>query len=209
MQASNQADKIIEFTLRHVPFDGWTMDALRRGAVDAGENPDDAVRLFKSSHLNMIEYYSQMLDRQMVSLIEKENLEEMKIRERIATCVIIRLKLMEPYRESVQKASIVLALPQNTPLATKLMYQTVSKMWYCAGDTSTDYNFYTKRGLLSLVYSSTLLYWFRDTSLNFTDTQSFLRRRIENVLAIPKVTGQVKKVFDTLTKPLRGFWPTR
>lgn len=205
MEPSPRADKIIEFSLRHVPFDGWTMDALRRGATDAGENPEDAIRLFKARPLQMIEYYSQMLDRQMVSKLEEKDLESMKIKDRIATAVMTRIQLMSPYREAAQKAAGILSLPHHAPLATKLLYHTVSTIWYCAGDTSTDYNFYTKRGLLSLVYSSTLLYWFRDTSHNYADTQNFLYRRIENIMKIPKITNQAKHMFETITKPIKNF----
>lgn len=205
MEASPYADKIMEFTLRHVPFDGWTIEALKRGAVDAGENPDDAVRHFQARPLNMIEYYSRMLDRQVAMLAEQQDISSMKVRDRIAKCVMLRLNLMGPYREAAQKAAVILSLPQNTPLASKLVYSTVNTIWHCAGDDSTDYNFYTKRALLSFVYSSTLLYWFRDISAGYANTQEFLYRRLENVMAIPKIKSQVNQVFETITKPLKDF----
>ena len=44
---------------------------------------------------------------------------------------------------------MVLAHPQHAKLAAKMLYDTVDAMWRAAGDTSTDYNFYTKRATLS------------------------------------------------------------
>ena len=32
---SARCDAVILAALKHVPFDGWTVDALRRGAADA------------------------------------------------------------------------------------------------------------------------------------------------------------------------------
>src|SRR3546814_8607904 len=85
-------------------------------------------------------------------------------------------------------------MPQNGPLAAKLLYRTVDAIWYACGDTATDYNFYTKRALLAGVYSSTLLYWLNDRSEGFAATWAFLDRRIGEVL---KVAGQLGKGVGT------------
>ena len=68
----------------------------------------------------------------------------------------------------------------------RLLYKTVDAMWYAAGDTSTDFNFYTKRATLAGVYSSTLLYWLNDRSEGNEATWSFLDRRIEDVMRFEK-----------------------
>ena len=74
--------------------------------------------------------------------------------------------------------------------------------WRTIGDTSTDFNFYTKRGLLSGVYTSTMLYWFADTTEDFAETWKFLDNRIANVMQIEKVKSAVLKVAGTLPNPL-------
>src|SRR3546814_13076715 len=93
-------------------------------------------------------------------------------------------------REAVRRAIGYLALPQNALLSTRLLYRTVDAMWYAAGDTATDWNFYSKRALLAAVYSSTLLYWLNDRSEGFVDTWGFLDRRIGDVLRIPREIGR-------------------
>jgi ubiquinone biosynthesis protein COQ9 len=86
-------------------------------------------------------------------------------------------------------------LPPNLPLATKLLYNTVDAMWRAAGDTSTDFNFYTKRGILAGVYSSTLVRWFNDQSEGDTETNAFLGARIENVMQFERLKAQVREGF--------------
>ena len=88
--------------------------------------------------------------------------------------------------------SLASTLPFNAGLALKLLYKTVDAMWYAAGDTSTDFNFYTKRATLAGVYSSTLLYWLNDRSAGGEATWGFLDRRIDDVMKIEKLKSQVK-----------------
>jgi ubiquinone biosynthesis protein COQ9 len=63
-------------------------------------------------------------------------------------------------------------------------------MWRLAGDTSTDYNHYTKRMTLGAVYSSTLLTWLNDESDGWTETAAFLDRRIDDVMRFEKAKAQ-------------------
>lgn len=71
----------------------------------------------------------------------------------------------------------------------------VDGIWRAAGDTSTDYNWYTKRALLAGVYTSTELYMLTDCSPEFADTDAALERRITEVLTIGKSIGSVLKGF--------------
>jgi ubiquinone biosynthesis protein COQ9 len=71
-------------------------------------------------------------------------------------------------------------------------------MWRAAGDTSTDFNFYTKRGILAGVYSSTLMRWFSDDSADEKATTDFLAARIDNVMQFEKFKAEAKSMFDRL-----------
>jgi ubiquinone biosynthesis protein COQ9 len=105
----------------------------------------------------------------------------------------VRLELLQPHREAVRRGIAFLALPANVALGTRLLYRTVDAIWYAAGDTATDYNFYTKRALLAGVYASTLLYWLDDASDGYADTWAFLDRRIADAMRIPQAVGRFGK----------------
>jgi ubiquinone biosynthesis protein COQ9 len=128
--------------------------------------------------------------------------------ERIALGVKTRLRLLLPHREAVRRAFSLLALPQNVPLAAKLLYETVDALWHAAGDNSTDFNFYTKRGLLAGVYAATMLYWLDDRSPGATASEEFLARRLAEVLAIPRMTNLVTRLPNALGL-LRALRPRR
>lgn len=196
-------EEILLAALPHVPFDGWCQTALNRGAADAGHDEATARRLFQGGTSEMIACHSRYADRIMVEALEQCDLCTMKVRERIILAVRTRLEQNASHREAIRRGLSLLALPQNTPLATRLLYRTVDAMWYAAGDTSTDYNFYSKRALLAGVYSSTLFFWLNDKSENFEATWTFLGRRVADVLKVPKVMARARHVLDGLPDPFR------
>jgi ubiquinone biosynthesis protein COQ9 len=63
-------------------------------------------------------------------------------------------------------------------------------MWRLSGDTSTDFNHYTKRMTLGAVYGSTLLAWIDDDSEGWSETAAFLDRRIDDVMRFEKWKAQ-------------------
>ena len=48
-------------------------------------------------------------------------------------------------------------------------------VWWCCGDESVDFNFYTKRASLAAVYGATMMYWMSDDSEENSETLSFYR----------------------------------
>ena len=196
-------DEILLAALSHVPFDGWGEAALARGAEDAGHDAATARRLFPGGAMEMIAAHNRYADRIMLEELARRDLDAMKVRERIIAAVRVRLEQNAPHREAVRRGMTTLALPQNAVLATKLLYKTVDAMWYAAGDTSTDYNFYTKRMLLAGVYSTTLMCWLNDNSDEFSSTWVFLDRRVADVMKVPKVMARASKVLGRLPDPFR------
>jgi ubiquinone biosynthesis protein COQ9 len=115
---------------------------------------------------------------------------KLKIREKIRALVWQRLETMGPAREAVRRAIAILAMPQNLPLALRISWRTADLMWRLAGDTSTDFNHYTKRITLGGVYGSTLLVWLDDQSEGWSGTSAFLDRRIDDVMKFEKFKAE-------------------
>ena len=185
-------DRLADAVAAEAAFEGWTRTALaaagRRLELPAGE----ADRLFPGGAIGLLAYVSERADLRTVADMEKEGVANLKIRDRIKNAVRIRLERHSGNREAARRALAVLSLPFHAGLGLKLLYKTVDAMWYAAGDTSTDFNFYTKRATLAGVYSSTLLYWLNDRSPGGEATWGFLDRRIDDVMKIEKLKSQVK-----------------
>lgn len=179
--------QLLEATLTLVPFEGWNVRMMERAAHQAGQDSATLHRLFPQGVEDMLDYFSHEMDRRMLDKLATQDLTAMKIRQRIAAAVRARLEALEPYKEAERRAiAHFTALPTRAAQSLGLLYHTIDAMWRAAGDTSTDFNFYTKRLLLSKVYTTTLLYWLSDHSEGHADSWAFLERRIDNVMNIQK-----------------------
>jgi len=200
---NSQRDAVVMATLPHVSFDGWTIDTVYRGAGDAGYSQDDVHVLFPGGIRAVVRHWLDLADRQMLADVSEKDLDAMRIRDRIGFLVRTRLERWAPHREAVRRAIALSLIPGHAEDSVRSGMATVDAMWYAAGDRSTDFNFYTKRGLLAAVYSATLLVWLDDTSDDFAETWTFLDRRIANVMQIPKLQRRIKEAFGQIPKPFR------
>jgi len=155
-------------------------------------DPAQARLAISKDQAGKIDLYIRGVDRALEEWFTPERLEGLKIREKIRAIVWKRLEIMEPAREAVRSALSILAMPQNVPTALRTGWRSADVMWRIAGDTSTDYNHYTKRIMLGGVYGSTLLVWLDDQSEGWAETASFLDRRIEDVMKIEKLKADWK-----------------
>ena len=171
-------------------FDGWSRTAVDAAADQMGVDRAQARLAFPKGQAEMVEAYIQAVDREMERRLPPEEIRAMKIRERIRALVWTRLEIMGPAREAVRRGLSILAMPQNVPLGMKLGWRSADLMWRLAGDTSTDFNQYTKRMTLGAVYGSTLLAWLDDASEGWADTAAFLDRRIDDVMQFEKWKAQ-------------------
>jgi len=204
MDRTEMRDRILLATLPHAAFDGWSGRALAAGIDDAGLPPQMAVRVFAGGMRDVVRHWSSYGDRRMVNELEKRDLAAMRVRDRLATAVRCRVEVNLAFREAVRRGLAFLALPQNAEVAARCTYDTVNAMWYAAGDTSSDYNYYTKRALLAAVYGSTVLYWLDDESDNHEETWRFLGRRVDDVMKIPKLQSRLTGAIERLAAPWSG-----
>jgi ubiquinone biosynthesis protein COQ9 len=167
-------------------FDGWTRAAVDSAARQLGLDPVQARLAMPKTQAGMIDLYIQEVDRALEAWFTPQRIAKLKIRERIRALVWHRLEIMGPARESVRRGLAILAMPQNVPLALRIGWRSADVMWRIAGDTSTDFNHYTKRMTLGAVYGSTLLAWLDDQSDGWSDTGDFLDRRIDDVMRFEK-----------------------
>ncbi|WBX86473.1 COQ9 family protein [Sphingosinicella microcystinivorans] len=184
---------LVEALLPSVAFDGWGEAALDAAAAAVGIPADRARLVFPGGAADMIDAWILKADRDMAAEMARRGAAAMKIRDRIATAVRIRIEQARPHKEAVRRALAVLALPQNAVLSARTLWRSADAMWRAAGDTATDFNHYTKRLSLGGVYAATLLYWLQDESGDDAETFAFLDRRIETIMQVEKTKARFRE----------------
>ena len=200
-----EREKLMLAALPHVAFDGWTTTALSHGASDVGLDETDAERLFPGGPAELVRAFADWADQCMVGRMAASDIETPRTRDRIRLAVRVRIEAVAPYREAVRQGLAHFTFPANAASGLKTLYRTVGAMWYAAGDRTANFGFYTKRGLLAGVFSSTLVYWLEDASEGNEATWAFLDRRIDDVIRIQRLRGRLERVAGGLPDPFRLF----
>ena len=194
---------ILAAALPDVPFDGWTEATLLRATEAAGYDASMALRAFPGGAVDLIDFHVAEADRAMLEGMAATDLSALKLREKVALAIRLRLEYVTPHREAVRKAIGAMALPQRAPLALRQLHRTVDSIWHAVGDVSTDFSWYTKRFLLAGVYSATLLFWVDDRSPGQEATWAFLDRRLTDIMRIQGARHRLEKFADRLPDPFR------
>ncbi len=185
-------DQLLDAVLMHVPFDGWSEAAFKAAVSDVGADVTAARAVCPRGALDLAVAYHKRGDALMLEKLASEDLSALRYRDKIAAAVRFRLQAVED-KEAVRRGTTLFSLPHNAPEGAKLVWGTCDAIWNALGDTSDDINWYTKRVTLSGVYSSTVLYWLGDDSLDHLATWEFLDRRIDDVMQIEQIKAQVRK----------------
>jgi len=183
--------QILLSALPDVAFDGWHEGLVEAAAARTGISAVDAESAFPGGTRDLALYLSDWTDAEMQARLAREPLDKLRVRERVARGVEIRLEILTPWKQAVSSALCYLGTPPGGLLLPRQVWRTADIIWQAAGDTATDYNRYTKRFLLSGVITATILYWLGDDSEGHADTHAFLARRIDNVLKAGKAAGTV------------------
>ncbi len=190
-------DAILVASLPHMVFDGWSARALAAGARDAGAGPTGLARAFPGGAKDAALHFGVWLDGRMLAAVGNSfRRKPLRGHEKVALAIKARLRILAPHREAVRRLLAFLARPGNAGAATTMLWRSADAVWRLAGDTSTDFNHYTKRGLLAGVYASTLLFWLDDGGNDFAATDAFLERRIADVMKIFALRGRVRGFAD-------------
>lgn len=182
-------------------FDGWNDKALAMAAEQLGIPAERARLAFPDGAMQMIDAWFESVDRAMATAWPLERIERLKIRERIRDLVLYRIEVIHPHKEALRRATAIIAQPQNAMAGARMAWRAADRMWRIAGDASTDFNYYSKRGILAALYTSTLLVYLDDDSEQLSQTRGFLDRRIDDVMRIEKFKAQWRQTsFPSLSR---------
>lgn len=206
VERQSQRDRLLEAALGHIPFVGWSRRALLDGAADIGIDAGTARRLFPRGGDDLLAHLDVWADRRMVADVDQSVIDRLRMRERIARLVRTRLEILSPHREAVRRAIAARLIPNNAMTAGPALWRSVDLIWAIAGDRADDASYYTKRGLLLAVWTSTFFFWLEDQSPGLQDSWAFLDRRIDNVMQIGRIRGQIEGLFKNLNRfnPLKA-----
>lgn len=179
-------------------FDGWTADSFTAAVKESGVDAGLAHLACPREELDLIIHWSNQMDAQAEKAILDKDIADMKVRDRVTFCVLARLEAIGPNEEAARRARARLLLPDAVTESASLVWNSCDTVWRAIGDQSTDFNFYSKRAILSGVYGSTLSVWLGESDPEKPRAREFLDHRIENVMQFEKAKWQFRKATANL-----------
>ena len=168
---------------------GWSETAFLDAANALGE-PALYYHLFPQGLPDTILAYGTLLDQQVDEKLSHIPFEAMGTTEKITLLVLTRIQLQRRHKGVARALMKKIATPRMLIMAPQLLTQTINHMWYRAGDRATDFNYYTKRGLLGVIYADTLVYSLTDATDQ--SVEQFFKKQLRTVF---KGTTAVKTGF--------------
>ena len=159
---------------------GWTMQALNSAAQQAGITPQQTRLLLPQGISSALSAWQSLLDEQMIQRVQVQGWGSERVRDKIAQGVWTRLELIGEHDAAFRQATRQrLWHPVSV---TGDLWRSADAIWTLAGDTSTDYNHYTKRLLLGQLLFRVTLSYLGDVSPDYRDTRAYLDSQIERIV---------------------------
>lgn len=152
-------DRWLEALLPMVETHGWSEEAARSAAKEAGLDAGEQALAAPSGLNDLIDHFFEQAAETMLADLATHDLDALRVHEKVAAGIKAWLTALEPNKAAVSKAAARGMMPWGAGAAVNRIWKVADLIWESAGDTATDYNRQTKRALLSAVLPSIVLRW--------------------------------------------------
>ncbi|AZL15567.1 COQ9 family protein [Rickettsiales endosymbiont of Stachyamoeba lipophora] len=198
MESSIIQDKklVINSFVANIHFEGWTKKNVYMSFQNNNLDPNLAQVYFPKGFIDIFQAIITQIDELMKAQIDHKYLASLKVREKIFYLTKTRILAAKQFKDALRTGASMFVCPNKLGFGFEILWQSADQIWRIAGDRALDFNYYSKRGLLSYVYFTTLTYWFEDNSEDTHLTWRFLENKIEQILKIGKVKSNISGIFD-------------
>ena len=194
----NKRLKILKFAKIIVAEDGLTSQTLKNISKKYDLDINELNLLFPDGKNDLLQFALEQLNIDLENYCKKLDLIRLPVHKRIRKILLSKIYIMDKEKKFYKKIFLSLLIPKkNFSLPLKL-YKSVDQIWFIAGDTSTDFNFYTKRLILAGIYTRLILYFFNNN--NQKELEILLDENLKKVSKIPEIKSKLIILKDYLPK---------
>ncbi len=194
-------EKVLQAAKKIISINGWNSDIFKKIEV-MGLNKNEIIILFPGGYKDLLIFSIKNLNKSLEKKIKNTNIINLPISKRIKKILLTRFEIIESEKKFYQKTFNHLLLPQNLNLLKTMLYKSTDQMWYLAGDDSTDFNFYTKRLMLAIIYSNALIIYHKN---GINSAEKNIDKNLKKISKIPKIKERFSFIKENLPIFLKGF----
>ena len=197
----NKRLKILKFAKIVVAKDGLTSNTFKTISKKYDLNIDEMNLLFPDGKNDFLQFVLEQLNIDLENYCKKLDLIRLPVHKRIRKILLSKIYIMDKEKKFYKKIFLSLLIPKkNFSLPIKL-YKSVDQIWFIAGDTSVDFNFYTKRLILAGIYSRVIFFFFNNN--NQTLLEDHLDSSLKRVSKIPELKTKFNIFKDYLPQAIK------
>ena len=197
----NKRLKILKFAKIVVAKDGLTSNTFKNISKKYDLNIDEMNLLFPGGKNDFLQFVLEQLNIDLENYCKKLDLIRLPVHKRIRKILLSKIYIMDKEKKFYKKIFLSLLIPKkNFSLPIKL-YKSVDQIWFIAGDTSADFNFYTKRLILAGIYSRVIFFFFNNN--NQALLEDLLDSSLKRVSKIPELKTKFNIFKDYLPKAIK------
>ena len=178
----SKQEKLAKLFIQEVPKFGWSRETLLQCAKKQRITTSVLAKLFPSFEYDVLKFIIAQNNIQVEKNYNSFNNSRLKTRDKIKTILELKFDSNEYLKKSLPEMLKFLLRPGNLLMSIKMLHENSDFIWNLAGDKSNDFSFYSKRGLLSMVYLATLIYWLNDNSTKGIGTKNFISKSVDGIV---------------------------
>lgn len=190
--------KILNFAKIFVSKNGFTQNILANISKKYGLDINETELLFPEGNNDLIKFALEQLNSELEEYCRKIDLIRLPTHKRIKKVLLSKVALMNKNKLFYRSIFLNLLIPKKNFSLSSQLYNSVDQIWFIAGDSSTDFNFYTKRLILSIIYSRVMLFFFNNN--NQEELENILDESLQRVSKIPEIKSKLKIFKEYLPK---------
>ncbi|MEY4344079.1 MAG: hypothetical protein RI970_773 [Pseudomonadota bacterium] len=205
-----QRDKILNYLYKNfekIDFDNIDQDIFLKKI-------SDLIFFDKQELLIIISgLFFEDLDKKFLSEIKSKISQFSKTNEKISFLLNKRFQIEKKNKDLIKKIFIHLIKDNNSNKIINYIYSVADSMWKYSNDRSVDFNYYTKRLILSSVYLKILILSFYKDNFTQKNLEDEIKKSLEHVNLISQFKikldflKNIKEFFSffSVKKTSRGF----
>ena len=178
----SKQEKLAKLFIQDVPKFGWSRETLLQCAKKQRISTSVLAKLFPSFEYDVLKFIIAQNNIQVEKNYNSFNNSRLKTRDKIKTILELKFDSNEYLKKALPEMLKFLLRPGNLLMSIKMLHENSDFIWNLAGDKSNDFSFYSKRGLLSMVYLATLIYWLNDKSTKGIGTKNFISKSVDGIV---------------------------
>jgi ubiquinone biosynthesis protein COQ9 len=187
---------ILKFAKIIIADQGLTSKTLDNISDKYDLNINETKLLFPDGKNDLLQFTLEQLNNDLEEYCKKIDLIRLPIHKRIRKILLSKIYIMNKEKKFYKKIFLNVLLPNNKCSVPNQLYKSVDQIWFIAGDTSVDFNFYTKRLILAGIYSRIILFFFNNNNQN--DLEDLLDSNLKRVAKIPELKSKINIFKDYL-----------